>query len=57
MLVGPAIVGGLAQAVGLPAALGTVAVLSAVTALLAGAVGTRPGVATAVAGSEAVLVE
>jgi MFS family permease len=56
MLVGPAIVGGLAQAVGLPAALGAVVVLSAVTALLAGAVRTPPGVPTAVAGSEAVLV-
>ncbi len=38
LLVGPALIGGLAEAVGLPGALGIVVVLSAATAVLAGAV-------------------
>jgi hypothetical protein len=39
MLVGPALIGGLAEAVGLPAALASVVVLTGTTALLAGAIG------------------
>jgi hypothetical protein len=35
MLVGPAVIGGLAEVVGLPGALGTVVVLSGMTAVLA----------------------
>jgi predicted MFS family arabinose efflux permease len=38
MLAGPALIGGLAEAVGLPAALGTLVLITAMTALLAGAV-------------------
>jgi predicted MFS family arabinose efflux permease len=38
MLVGPAVIGGLAEAVGLPAALGTIVVFTSLTAILAGAV-------------------
>jgi predicted MFS family arabinose efflux permease len=38
MLAGPALIGGLAEAVGLPAALGTLVAITAMTALLAGAV-------------------
>jgi MFS family permease len=45
LLVGPALIGGLAEAVGLPGALGIVVVLSAATAVLAGAV--APGRGTA----------
>lgn len=41
MLAGPALIGGLAEAVGLPGALGTLVVITAMTAVLAGAV--RPG--------------
>jgi hypothetical protein len=38
MLVGPAVIGGLAEVVGLPGALGTIVVITAMTAILAGAV-------------------
>jgi hypothetical protein len=38
MLAGPAMIGGLAEAVGLPGALGTIVAVTAVTAILAGAV-------------------
>jgi len=41
MLAGPALIGGLAEAVGLPAALGTLVAITAVTAVLAGAVKPR----------------
>jgi hypothetical protein len=44
-LAGPAIIGGLADVTSLPLALGTVAVLSALIVLLAGAVRPRPGAA------------
>jgi MFS family permease len=43
MLVGPALIGGLASVFGLPLALGSIVLLSGLTALLAGTVGTRPG--------------
>jgi predicted MFS family arabinose efflux permease len=46
MLAGPALIGGLAEAVGLPASLSTVVVLTALTAILAGAVRPRPSPAT-----------
>jgi predicted MFS family arabinose efflux permease len=45
MLVGPAVIGGLAEVVGLPAALGTIVVITTMTAILAGAV--KPRSATA----------
>ncbi len=45
MLVGPAVIGGLADAVGLPAALGTIVVITTMTAILAGVV--KPRAATA----------
>jgi Major Facilitator Superfamily len=38
MLVGPAVIGGLAEVVGLPGALGTIVVVTALTAIMAGAV-------------------
>jgi len=41
MLVGPALIGGLAEAVGLPAALGTLVAITGITSLLGGAVGAR----------------
>jgi predicted MFS family arabinose efflux permease len=47
MLVGPAAIGGLAEAVGLPAALGTIVVITSMTAVLAGVV--RPRASTAAA--------
>jgi MFS family permease len=43
LLVGPALIGGLAEAFGLPGALGIVVALSAATAVLAGAVAPRRG--------------
>jgi predicted MFS family arabinose efflux permease len=45
MLVGPAVIGGLAEIVGLPAALGTIVVITSMTAVMAGAV--RPRAARA----------
>jgi hypothetical protein len=45
MLVGPAVIGGLAEVVGLPGALGTIVVITSVTAVMAGAV--RPRAARA----------
>ncbi len=45
MLVGPAVIGGLAEVVGLPAALGAIVVITTMTAILAGAV--RPSASTA----------
>jgi predicted MFS family arabinose efflux permease len=47
MLVGPAVIGGLAEAVGLPAALGTIVVITTMTAILAGAVKPRSAAAAA----------
>jgi hypothetical protein len=41
MLVGPAVIGGLAEVVGLPAALGTIVVITSMTAIMAGAVRPR----------------
>ena len=41
MLAGPALIGGLAEAVGLPSALGTLVVITGLTAVLAGAVRPR----------------
>jgi hypothetical protein len=38
LLIGPALIGGIADAVGLPAALGVIVAVSATTAVLAGAV-------------------
>lgn len=46
MLAGPALIGGLAEAVGLPAALSTIVVLTGLTAILAGAVRPRSSLAT-----------
>jgi len=46
MLVGPALIGGLAQAIGLPAALGTIVIITGLTAILAGAVRQRTSPAT-----------
>ncbi len=51
LLVGPALIGGLAEAVGLPGALGIVVVLSSATAVLAGAVATGRGTAPPSPGS------
>jgi predicted MFS family arabinose efflux permease len=42
MLAGPAVIGGLAEVVGLPAALGTIVAVTAMTAILAGAVRPQP---------------
>lgn len=42
MLAGPAIIGGLAEVVGLPAALGTIVAVTGMTAILAGAVRPQP---------------
>jgi cyanate permease len=41
LLIGPALIGGLADAVGLPGALGVIVAVCAVTAVLAGAVAPR----------------
>jgi MFS family permease len=41
MLIGPALIGGLAEAVGLPAALGTLVAITGLTSVLGGAVRTR----------------
>jgi MFS family permease len=46
-LAGPALIGGVAQAIGLPAALGIVVILCVLTAALAGVVRPRPGTAGA----------
>jgi predicted MFS family arabinose efflux permease len=46
MLAGPALIGGLAEAVGLPAALSTIVVLTGLTTILAGAVRPRSSSAT-----------
>jgi MFS family permease len=50
MLVGPAVIGGLAEVVGLPGALGTIVVVTAVTAILAGVVRPQPATTVAAAG-------
>jgi MFS family permease len=47
MLVGPAVIGGLAEVVGLPAALGTIVVITTMTAIMAGAVKPRASVPAA----------
>jgi predicted MFS family arabinose efflux permease len=52
MLVGPAVIGGLAEVVGLPAALGTIVAVTAMTAIMAGAVRSQPAPAASPVASQ-----